>query len=728
MCFPKAPPAPAPVDPGKSALDYINAMADPVLQEKLLGAEATYRPQYTKLNLDELYSYAFGLPGSQEKIDADIKKLTETLGREPTAEERARVVAAARTPGSLDVLAESSKRISEIDTAANTALRTAEIADIERLSGRARDAFRAANPEAFDALSKASELAGRTDYFKDLETAMANRRIFGDISITPQDTALIQSLPSAGLGGYTAERAIAPMLGAAPTVEAALLGAAPTISSTGYNAALAARVADVASRDIGQGLLGANLYGKALEAAPTAASETFRRRAAEMALSTGQISPEELRNAQQATREAFAARGLEMSNQAIAGEAMARAEAVRQRQAQDIQQAAALNQAYLADLASSRGFATGVYGQDLTRMSANQDAALRAALANQATGKELSLADQIALNRASEFGASAANAASLANAEMMARYDMANQEARNAMNLANVNRVADFMRLNQATGLEANLANMAAVNAAAGFTAEQANRGRLADIETEANIRASNADALNRMAAMNKANEIEHARLNRDFAVAQQNKGLADLGLLGEARLKEMGLNRAAALDVAGAYGGMSFDPMMAILGRSSGASRAAAGERSAAAGLMSTFGGPLFDTDAGINLALTNAANEGNYKASTYGSEAAMFGNIVGGALSGAGSALGGGFNPFDILKKTKTGGTCWVAREVYGEESPRWIMFREWLMVKSPSWFRKLYIKHGEGFAKWIKNKPRIKNLIRKWMDSRINNYLFS
>jgi hypothetical protein len=84
-----------------------------------------------------------------------------------------------------------------------------------------------------------------------------------------------------------------------------------------------------------------------------------------MALSTGQLSPEELRNAQQATREAFAARGLEMSNQAIAGEAMARSEAVRQRQAQDIQQSAALNQAYLADLNASRGFATGVYGQDL---------------------------------------------------------------------------------------------------------------------------------------------------------------------------------------------------------------------------------------------------------------------------------------------------------------------------------------------------------------------------
>ena len=81
-------------------------------------------------------------------------------------------------------------------------------------------------------------------------------------------------------------------------------------------------------------------------------------------------------------------------------------------------------------------------------------------------------------------------------------------------------------------------------------------------------------------------------------------------------------------------------------------------------------------------------------------------------------------GVNPFAKKKPDN----CWVAREVYGETNPRWMMFREWLVMKSPSWFKKLYFKHGEGFAAWLKNKPRIKNLIRKWMDSRINNYLYS
>jgi hypothetical protein len=63
-----------------------------------------------------------------------------------------------------------------------------------------------------------------------------------------------------------------------------------------------------------------------------------------------------------------------------------------------------------------------------------------------------------------------------------------------------------------------------------------------------------------------------------------------------------------------------------------------------------------------------------------------------------------------------------CWVAREVYGAQNPRWLMFRDWLDSKAPAWFRNLYIKFGERFAAWIADKPKIKSAIRKWMDARI------
>lgn len=60
-----------------------------------------------------------------------------------------------------------------------------------------------------------------------------------------------------------------------------------------------------------------------------------------------------------------------------------------------------------------------------------------------------------------------------------------------------------------------------------------------------------------------------------------------------------------------------------------------------------------------------------------------------------------------------------CWVAREVYGETNPLWLVFRQWLMVEAPSWFRALYIGYGRWFAKWISSKPRVKNFVRKLMD---------
>jgi hypothetical protein len=686
-------------------------MADPELQKLLLGSEQTYRPQYTKLNLDELGQYTFGIEGEEGKP---------------------------RTRGMVDILRDVTPEITKIDTAANTALRAADIADIEKLGPQAKDAFRKANPEAFAALEAAGKLGGPTDYFKDLETAMANRRIFGDVNFTPAEASMIEAMQGVNLGGYSPERAAASLLGAAPTVGSQGYGAegygaegfaAQGYGSQGYDAERAARVADVTAQTIGQGALGGSLYGQALETAPTEASETFRRRAAEMALATGQLSSEEIRNAQQATREAFAARGLDMSNQAIAAEAMSRSDAVAQRQASQLQQAAALNQAYLADLNASRGFATGVYGQDLGRLQTNQDAALRSALANQAAGLQLSTADQAAINRAREFssmsaneaarfsaaaaneaaqfgagarneaarfgaaarteaarfGATSANEASRLNADLMARYAMANQGALNAFSAA----------------------NMAAGNEAARFAAEQANRGALANFDVEAKRRADNAAAMNRFAEFNKLNQMETLMSNRAFSADQQAKALEQLRVLGSERMREMGANRGFNLDIAGAYGDMSFDPMMAILGRSSGASRAAAGERGAAAGMMEAFGGNLFNPDAGINLALTNKANESNYLANTYGSRVAASAAKTAAAMQAAATAAAA---------------ACWVAREVYGEFNPMWLAFREWLYTKAPKWFVKLYEKHGERFADWISDKPRIKNLIRKWMDSRI------
>lgn len=63
-----------------------------------------------------------------------------------------------------------------------------------------------------------------------------------------------------------------------------------------------------------------------------------------------------------------------------------------------------------------------------------------------------------------------------------------------------------------------------------------------------------------------------------------------------------------------------------------------------------------------------------------------------------------------------------CWVAREVYGEDNPKWLFFRHWLYSEAPAWFFNLYMNFGRAFAGFISDKPFIKSIIRRWMDSKI------
>jgi hypothetical protein len=61
-----------------------------------------------------------------------------------------------------------------------------------------------------------------------------------------------------------------------------------------------------------------------------------------------------------------------------------------------------------------------------------------------------------------------------------------------------------------------------------------------------------------------------------------------------------------------------------------------------------------------------------------------------------------------------------CWVAREVYGENDPKWLQFREWVIGYSPNWFYKAYSKYGESVAKVVAKVPALKLVIRPFMDA--------
>jgi hypothetical protein len=60
-----------------------------------------------------------------------------------------------------------------------------------------------------------------------------------------------------------------------------------------------------------------------------------------------------------------------------------------------------------------------------------------------------------------------------------------------------------------------------------------------------------------------------------------------------------------------------------------------------------------------------------------------------------------------------------CWVAREVYGKQNVQWFIFRTWLQYDSPKWFKNLYMKHGETYAKVVSKVPPLKWATKKLMD---------
>jgi len=68
------PPAPDPIDPGKSMGEYLfgkgftsyGGVTDPKLQDRLIGAEQRYRPQYTALELADINVMAKGIAGGTD--------------------------------------------------------------------------------------------------------------------------------------------------------------------------------------------------------------------------------------------------------------------------------------------------------------------------------------------------------------------------------------------------------------------------------------------------------------------------------------------------------------------------------------------------------------------------------------------------------------------------------------------------------------------------------------
>jgi len=171
-----------------------------------------------------------------------------------------------------------------------------------------------------------------------------------------------------------------------------------------------------------------------------------------------------------------------------------------------------------------------------------------------------------------------------------------------------------------------------------------------------------------------------------------------------QAQYQNAMLGQQQLMGAGGLLAQTSQDPYAMILGRSGGIGQLG--------GLGQQAGG-FGTTSTGFNYVQPGTSMYGDYTNQTAAANQSNA-KINAGMFAGAMNILGGsgGFNM-----------GCWVAREVYGQDNPKWIMFRHWMLNVGPKWFRNLYLKHGEKFAAFIKNKPVLKSIIRNWMDARVN-----
>lgn len=546
--------------------------------------------------------------------------------------------------GTLDLADMAARRQAALQQSLQTQATEFGLAQLGAYAPQAREAYLAANPQMAAALAQAESFGGRQ--------ASGYLNEMGRLAMQPASTAQISPMAGTGFTPISAQQLTAAGTMTPERVEAERIAAERIAAG------------QVQAGQVGAGALGESLYQQALRSQQLSPlSQALQAQGLGMAQAPGQITPEEARAATQGARERFAATGRLEDISALTGEALARAGASRERQLQDLAAAQQINAQLLGAQQAGQQLATDVLRADIARQQANVatglqagtfnvEAALRAAQANQATGLQ----------------------ASQANQDAMLRAALANQQAGMQAQQFNITNLQGIQQANQAANLQAALANQAAGQRGFEFGATQSLQAQLA---------------------------------NRDYLAQQAQQRFANLGAVLGSEQAMLGADRAYALQQAAQQGGVTAASLGLIgFGQTPSALQFGAQQQGISQGQMGA-GPKLFDPNAGINLALQNAANLGNYQAATYGARAGAQGAIVGGLFQGLGQAAGA---------------VCWVAREVYGEDNPKWVMFREWLLTKAPDWFRNLYIKHGERFAAFLRTRPSLKRLIRKWMDSRI------
>ena len=292
-----SPKQPAPIDPGKSMGEYLfgkdfasqyQGITDPRLQERLLTAEGTYRPQYAALELSDINTFASGLAEranpEYERIQAEIAALKAGGSGSQVSKVRADAIEKVAN----DLFPDRKKVKGEAYNDMSTR------AEYNRSQKKKRDSFIESQ------MGKASgQAATIAELEKKLESTpqrlAAQKGLFQLLEDQSRSAAKLQreQLGSQRQADVTALQKFAPQ------VVEAYRDADP------YSTGLAELATERAS---------------SFDMSPTEAEALLSERGLELASSTGELTPLEQRRSQQAARQAFMARGREMDQSALYGE------------------------------------------------------------------------------------------------------------------------------------------------------------------------------------------------------------------------------------------------------------------------------------------------------------------------------------------------------------------------------------------------------------------------
>lgn len=225
------------------------------------------------------------------------------------------------------------------------------------------------------------------------------------------------------------------------------------------------------------------------------------------------------------------------------------------------------------------------------------------------------------------------------------------------------------------------------------------------------------------------------------IAESETNRAFAEQAVRAASGLRQQGYQ--SALGLAGQdVGAQTTAQQYAAQQRASAqaqnlaAQQAAAGTRLGAASQLGQLGQQAFGTgqaiqqqqmqqgllQQGIQQSLIDAAKQqyAGYTGAPSQSLSAPL-SALGIAQQGGAKTVTESQSPGLLSYLQTIGQICWVAREVYGEDDPKWLQFREWVIGYSPNWFYNAYSKYGEKVAKVVAKVPALKLVIRPFMDAK-------